>query len=323
MKFQIMLSCAGRQAPLVDAFRTAATEVGRVIVADLDPYAAASSVGDLFLKSPPYTEAMYQHWCLDVCERHNIGLWISLKEEELLVLEEIRPDLASRGCVLVGAPVLSIELAQDKLGYADALKPYGLLTLPSQTLKEVTEDLQLTGESFIIKKRRGRGSHGLKHASSRQELIRLAENEMVSANWIVQPFLEGNIYCIDVINDLSGCYAGCLCRKRLKMGIQETDVALTLNDPDIESIAEKLSLALRHQGCMDVDLIKHEGRVYVLDINLRFGGSHIFSLEAGARVPQAIIAWRQGKQPDPAYLDHIPGLIISRFSSVCRVGRQA
>lgn len=323
MKFQVMLSCVGRQAPLVAAFRAAADEVGAVIVADIDPYVAARGVADLFFESPPYTDAMYRRWCLEVCERHHIGLWISLKEEELLVLEGFRSDFAARGCVLVGAPVMSIELARDKRGYAEALAPHNLPVPPAQTLKEVSEDLQLPGESFIIKERRGRGSRGLKHARSRQELLRLAHDEVASADWIAQPFLKGDIYCIDVINDLSGCYAACLSRKRLRMGIQETDIALTLNDPKIESVATKLSLALGHQGCMDVDLIEHEGSLYVLDLNLRFGGSHVFSLEAGARVPHAIIAWRQGRQPDPECLKHIPGLIMSRYSSVCRVGKEA
>jgi carbamoyl-phosphate synthase large subunit len=70
---------------------------------------------------------------------------------------------------------------------------------------------------------------------------------------------------------------------------------------------------------MDVDLVEHEGSLYVLDLNVRFGGAHIFSLYAGARVPDAMVAWRQGRPHEPRWLTHEPGLVLSRFKSVCRL----
>lgn len=54
---------------------------------------------------------------------------------------------------------------------------------------------------------------------------------------------------------------------------------------------------------LDVDIIKTpDNKVYLLEMNPRFGGHYPFAHLAGANIPAAIIAWTQGKEVDPKWL---------------------
>jgi carbamoyl-phosphate synthase large subunit len=319
MHLNIMLSCAGRQAPLVEAFVRALNGRGKVYVADINPFASALGAADIPLTNPPFTDPNFTNWCLSTCRKYQIGMWFSFLEDELAVLEGLRDALQEAGCVLIGSPADMIETGMDKRMYATHLEEYQIAVPATKTLLEVKEGCRMEGQEFVVKMRRGRGSCGLFQVRSQEALLATAESSNAPDSWIAQESIEGQIYCIDVINDLNRNFAACLIRKRLSMGMQETEVAETISDSRIENLARQLSLAMRHQGCMDVDVIEKNGTLYVIDLNLRFGGSHIFSLVAGANIPAALIAWRLGEQPEPEWLRHRDGEILSRYSTAIRL----
>ena len=70
---------------------------------------------------------------------------------------------------------------------------------------------------------------------------------------------------------------------------------------------------------MDVDVIESDGELFVIDMNLRFGGAHIFSLKSGADIPAALVAWRLGQTPDPTWLQHRDGETLARYTSAVKV----
>jgi len=319
IQLNVMLSCAGRQVPLVQSFVHAIAGRGKVHVADLNPHAAALGPANVAMVSPRFTDPVYPDWCLDVCHEHGIGMWFSLLENDLAVLEGLRERMAEVGCLLVGAPLEAISIAMDKISYSRHLRQYGINVPDTRTLRQVLVAGGMTGDDFIVKMRRGRGSRGVLRVTGSHALVDAAKRLDDPDAWIAQAYVEGQIYCIDVINDLDRNFAACLIRKRLAMGARETDVAETISDARVEELALTLSKAMGHQGCMDVDLIESDGDLYVIDMNMRFGGSHIFSLVAGANIPATLVAWRLGQDPDPAWLRHRDGEILSRYSAAARM----
>lgn len=319
MQLNIMLSCAGRQAPLVQSFVDVLDGRGKVHVADLNPHAAALGPADVAMASPRFTDPAYPDWCLGVCREHGIGMWFSLVEDDLAVLEGLRQPMAEAGCLLVGTPAETIAAGMDKLSYATHLSQHGINVPDTRTLRQVLDAGGMTGDEFIVKMRRGRGSRGVFRLTGSDALWDAARQSDDPDAWIAQVYVDGRIYCIDVINDLDRRFAACLIRKRLGMGTQETDVAETTSDARIEALARTLSEVIGHQGCVDADVIEKDGKLYVIDINLRFGGAHVFSLAAGANIPAALVAWRLGQEPDPAWLRHRDGEIFSRYSTVARL----
>lgn len=318
MNLNILISCAGKQLPLVKSFVDTLDKQGKVIVADINQYASSVTGADYSIVSPRYSSEKYGNWCLKVCKDYNIGLWISLLEDELIILEDLRESMHKLGCVLVGAPKDNIKKALDKRSYKSFLGHYGINVPDTLTLKELKNQTNIKEGKYIVKNRHGRGSRGIIKVNDVESLMEVAESKQYSESWVAQSIIEGDIFCIDVINDLNGRFVTSLIRKRLFMGAQETDVAEMVDSKEINEVAKKLSLATKHQGCMDVDVIKNGDDLYVIDLNLRFGGSHIFSLMSGTNIPAALIAWRNGIDPDPNWLKQRTGEILTRYSTVVK-----
>ncbi len=75
----------------------------------------------------------------------------------------------------------------------------------------------------------------------------------------------------------------------------ETDIAVTVKNETIEHLGKYISEELKHIGNLDMDVIlSDENRVYVIDLNARFGGGYPFSHCAGINLPEAIITWIKG-----------------------------
>jgi carbamoyl-phosphate synthase large subunit len=111
--------------------------------------------------------------------------------------------------------------------------------------------------------------------------------------------LPGVEYGVDVVNNLNGEFACCFVKEKRGMRFGETDAAVTVEDSEIAAAAMLIAARLRHVGLLDIDIIHHQDRVYLLEMNPRFGGHYPFSHLAGANVPAALIAWAQGLEADP------------------------
>lgn len=318
-KLNILISCSGKQLPLIESFKSSLKGLGKLIVSDINPYSAGKTIADIVVESPPITSDNYASWCLKTCKEYKVSLWISFLESEILLLESIRLELESEGCILMGAPQKIINCALDKLSYQSLLANTNIKTPNTYSLDTLKAYKDYKNIPYIIKPRQGRGSRGIFRVDSLQELLSYAQKENFSSDIVFQPVLDGQQYCIDVINDLDRKFSTVLIRKRYVMGQYETDVAETVHCERILKLAEELSKVTQHQGCIDVELIEKQGQFYLIDLNMRFGGSHIFSLMAGANISKAIIAWRQGFEANAEDLKHRNNEIFTRFSSVARL----
>ena len=119
---------------------------------------------------------------------------------------------------------------------------------------------------------------------------------------IVQEQIQGVEYGLDVVNDLQGHFAACLVKRKLAMRAGETDAAETVDNQELESFGKMIGEKLGHIGLLDVDVIVDREGPCLLEANPRFGGHYPFSHEAGANIPAALIAWSEGKDPNPEWL---------------------
>ncbi|MDE8772129.1 ATP-grasp domain-containing protein, partial [Providencia thailandensis] len=108
---------------------------------------------------------------------------------------------------------------------------------------------------------------------------------------LIQQYISGNEYGLEIINDLDGNYITTFCKQKVAMRSGETDQALTINNPDLHKIGELLSQELGHISILDTDCLEQNGKFYILEMNARFGGQYPFSHLAGANIPKQIIEW--------------------------------
>ncbi len=139
-------------------------------------------------------------------------------------------------------------------------------------------------------------------------------------DYIVQPFVEGTEYTIDMFGDFDGNLISAVPRIRLAVRAGEVLKTKICLDPVILGEAERLAAAFRPVGPMTVQLIRDRatGEDYYIEINPRYGGGAPLSMKAGARSAEYILSLLMGEKPSCLAEDLADGAVYSRFDqSVC------
>lgn len=291
----VLLTSVGSRVDLVDAFRSAVGRPGRVVVSDRDAAVTAMAFADAAFVSPPFASEDYLGWITELCRDLRIGLVVPLHEQDGERLTVIAEHLRQRSTWVVSADAAAYRLVADKLALPRLASAWGLRAPPTTTPDDREGLLSFGDVPLMVKPRYGRGSRGLRRYPNPDGVLgdgpSLRQEPM-----IVQPVLQGTEYGLDVVNDLKGEYRTSFQRRKLAMAAGETAAAETCWDPELGHIARAIGAAIRHRGCLDVDLIHHRGAWFVLDLNLRFGGGYPFSHAAGADLPAALVAWSRGRE---------------------------
>lgn len=303
----ILISCVGRQSFLVEKFRRE-LDTGKVLAADCDADAPGLQAADIGLPSPAFTDRLYKRWVLETCKKFDIELLLTLNVDDLLILEQMRPELQDAGCRLVGGDIEKIKLSMDKYRLYEFCVAHGL-PAPHTFLSHQYDKKTNLRFPMITKPREGRGSRGIIRLSNRGELENLVEAE---GTMIFQEMVEGQEYGLDIINDFEGNFVGLNVRKKMAMKNGETDRAVIESPEPWLDFGKKISRLLRHQGTVDIDVMLGQGKPYLIDVNFRFGGGYIFSELAGSNIPHAYIRWAAGKSPEADSLTANPGIEVQR-----------
>jgi carbamoyl-phosphate synthase large subunit len=124
-------------------------------------------------------------------------------------------------------------------------------------------------------------------------------NQMV----IVQEFIDGQEYGLDIYKDLSGQFVAASAKKKIEMRAGETDIGETVDITPFSKFINKISRALDFTGLLSVDCLLTGGSVYGIEINPRISGHYPFSHLAGARYPLQLVNWLKGGNTDLSLLN--------------------
>ena len=139
-------------------------------------------------------------------------------------------------------------------------------------------------------------------------------------DYIIQPFISGREYTIDIFCDYYGNPVYITPRERL--AVRAGEVLKTKITQDDTMIDEILMLIKDFKPCgqITVQLIRDEntGEDYYIEINPRFGGGAPLSMKAGADSAGAVIKMLTGGRMEYVEKAARDGEIYSRFDqSIC------
>jgi carbamoyl-phosphate synthase large subunit len=212
----------------------------------------------------------------------------------------------------VPTDILCIPL-MDKLCYELAGLP-NIITSPKETNQysydKVKFETEWDKEKFypipfkeqdikhIFKPRYGYGSKGLE-IGKYYDLI----NYKKSGSGIVQRLIKGQEYTVDCYFDKYHNLVGSVPRKRIRVADGEVVDALIEKKPAIQDICNYITLHYDFIGPVNFQFIEEEGTgiPYLTEINARFGGGCILSLEAGFDMIDMIKREYFTNQPLPEY----------------------
>jgi len=320
---KIMFTSVGRRVELVQAFRKAATDLQielTIIGVDITEDAPALYFCDETQIVCRIKDVNYIPQLLDICEKENVDCLIPTIDTDLLLLAENKHRFEAIGTKVLISDVDQVKLCRDKNYTADYFISLGLKSpLPVNSIEKYEEALQDGCVSFpaFIKPKDGSSSINTYRVDNLDDLKLYAEK---IEDYIIQPFISGREYTIDIFCDYEGNPVYITPRERL--AVRSGEVLKTRITQDDTMISEMWKLIEDYKPCgqITVQLIQDEktGDNYYIEINPRFGGGAPLSIKAGADSAKAVLKMLNGEKlvyQEKAAKD---GSIYSRFDqSVC------
>ena len=259
------------------------------------------------MRDPSYIENL-----LSICSADGIDLLIPTIDTDLLVLSQNKDRFESIGTMVMVSEPDVVRICRDKSVTARFFMDCGLQT---PALVNDWKDYQ-GGYPAFIKPKDGSSSINAFRVKNEEELKVYAG---IVNNYIVQPFIEGREYTIDIFCDWDGIPLSIVPRERLQ--VRTGEVTKTRIDMDPVMIEETTAIckALKPCGPLTVQLIRERqtNTDYFIEINPRYGGGAPLSMKAGARSAEAVLKLADKETPAPMN-DISDGAVYSRFDqSVC------
>ena len=332
----VLLSSVGRRAYLVDYFRSAVGPSDKIIATNSVADSTGMMAANVAQVVPEAGDKGFIDALLAVCRQHQVGLLFSLHDWEAPFIAAAATKFEEAGVVLgVSSPEV-LRICLDKYRTFEFCRDRGIPTprtfLAENEALKACED-GVVGFPLIVKARFGQGSLALYKVHDSQELeaacllaraqiSRFKDNKLhadCAAPIVVQEYIAGEEYGLDVLNDFTARFRACLVKKKLAMRAGETDAAVSVCDKGLEDFGESIGTGLGHTAMLDADVIVRGGKPFLVELNPRFGGHYPFSHMAGADVPAALVSWASGK-PEPSGSLKAASGIISRKNMILLSG---
>jgi carbamoyl-phosphate synthase large subunit len=263
-----------------------------LIAADMDPWAAG-----LYLLPPdrrtllpaggaPTFVTVLLERCLDML----VDVVIPTVDAELRPLATARTVLQRAGAGLMLAPRRSLELTLDKL----ALTRHCADIVRVPRTECLTDDLDPGSWAYplIVKPRTGSGSAGISLVWSAAELAAMER----SADRIVQEYLPGAEYSIDVLADRDGRVVSAVPRLRARVDSGISVAGQTIRDPELIQFGTAVASATGLSYIANVQCRRDEaGRPALLEVNPRAPGSMALTVASGVDMPRMALDSLRGR----------------------------
>lgn len=326
---RILVGSAGRRTYLLQWFRDSLERWGyraEVAITEADPRAVATAYADAVHRVPAYADPGYVDAMVAVFDRVRPDLFLSVNDHELTCLAgPVADKLRGYGGVVLALDADRQQVVADKYAMARTFGALGI-GCPTTVLGSDSDGLARLAASaarLVIKDRYGSGSsgfavvraanvgaaialHGGPHGRRDPDLL------------VVQPFLSGVEFGLDIVGDLtdSAEVTAVLARRKESASQGVTTRVVTVDPVGFHPLAERIAHIVQPQGPVDVDLIEtEESGLQVLDVNPRIGGGYPFSHCAGSDVPGYLIAELLGRSAPAGWNTYRIGVTIGRHDS--------
>jgi carbamoyl-phosphate synthase large subunit len=269
-----------------------------LLAADMDSWAAG-----LYLVPPAARTVIpgglapeFAELLLARCLSMGVDVVIPTVDAELQPLAAARAAFEQAGVQLMLPPGRALDLTLDKLALARACA--GVVRVPRTEL--LAEDVHPDSWTYpvIVKPRTGSGSRDITAVMSAEELKHMEP----SADFIVQEYLPGEEYSIDVLADTDGRVVAGVPRVRARVDSGVSVGGRTLHDCELERFGATVVTTVGLTFISNVQVRRdHAGHPALLEVNPRAPGSLSLTIACGVDMPRMALDTMRG-HPLP---DHV------------------
>jgi len=216
---------------------------------------------------------------------------LSGPEEELLILSKHKELFNDKGVLLLCPDYKYVHICSDKLKTHEF---FNSIDVPTPA---IFKDTQSANVPCIIKPRFGRGSVDTYIAGNKEGIRYYLEkvNEP-----IIQEYINGDEYSVDVLADDSGNVLSVVPRLRIDVESGISVKGKTVYDREIIDHCIKITKELKLFGPSCIQCFRNEGGLKFIEINTRFGGGSILSIKADPTIIPNLIKMVKGEETSPS-----------------------
>lgn len=312
---RILFTSVGRRVELIQAFRDAAVNMKidlKIYGADISDSAPALMFCDHVELVPRIEDESYIPTLREICRSNEIDLIVPTIDTDLLKLAENKETFGSTRVLISKAA--KIKICRDKRKTYAYFKSIGL---SSPKPVDNWENYSFDFPAFI-KPKDGSSSVLAYKVNNIMELKAYAEQ---IPDYIIQPFIKGTEYTVDVLCDFHG--NPIFITPRIRLAVRSGEVLKTKISQDSRIIHEVKQLLEDYKPCgpVTIQLIREEvsGIDYYIEINPRFGGGAPLTIKSGADSAKAIMRLILGETVEYMTEAAEDGAVYSRFDQSIRV----
>ncbi len=311
---RVLLSCVGRRVELAQAFRNAAKRLGirlELHGTDMSELAPGMHHVDRSHIVRPIAHRRYIVDLVELCRENHIHLLVPTIDTELLRLAHARWRFDAIGCTAVVSSPEVVSIGRDKLLTFEALRRADIDT-PKTWPTDEAMARKRHRFPYQIKPRYGSAGLG-NHRVDDLEQLRFWSKRVPDS--VLQEFVPGDEFTLDVYAELDGRVRCVVPRQRLEVRSGEVQKARVVKDPALVETGKRVVEAIGDcLGVITVQCIRTvRGRIRVIEINPRFGGGAPLAIHAGADFPRWLMAECLGRRPKITFDGYKDGVIMLRY----------
>lgn len=211
-----------------------------------------------------------------ILSEKNISIVVANIDPATIVLAKFNEMFPELDLITTNAETCKIFLDKHEMNY-NCVK-HGINTIP----------LSNDDYPIFIKPRQGSASKGtflIKDQIYKDYIF----SKMDDDQYIVQKYIDGIEYTVDAYVSRGGDFIGAVPRIRTSVTSGESTTATIVEDDEILEQTEHILTKFNLIGPLTLQFIRSGNELYFLELNPRFGGGVIASIEAGFDIPKLML----------------------------------
>jgi carbamoyl-phosphate synthase large subunit len=312
-ELNILITAASRRVPLIQSFARALKKLeipGCVITTDMNNLSPGLYFSDKHYLVPLTNDPEYIPILESIAAAERIGLIVPTIDDELPVFGACSDSFRHKGIRVAVSGERTGLVCNDKRLTSEFFRskgiPFAETWLPSE--------LDFAGLSYplFLKPRTGRGSVGAYAIRNERELRFFLDYVPDS---VVQEYLPGREFTIDVLADFSGRIVSVVPRERLLIRSGVSDRGRTWKDPGLMELGARVAEMLEIRGPANIQVKWQDGNATLFEVNPRFSGGIPLTIAAGADFPALLIEMCLGREIRPQLGMFTDGLTMSCYEA--------
>lgn len=274
----ILFLGGAKRVSIGERFIEAGAKLGKTVQLfsyELDDYVPISAIATIIVGLRWKDSNLFEH-LKEVVATHQIDIIVPFLDPSTVVAAKLKEQL----------PTIYIPVSEEKICDIFFNKATANDWFIANKFPVPHQDL--THFPLIAKPIRGSASQGIRKLNHITDLSQFLVSHD-ECDYLIQGFITGSEYTVDCYVGENGEVLSVVPRKRIETAGGEVTKSVTEKDEAMIAIATEVLQRAGFKGAITIQFLKDETGLYIMEINPRFGGGVIASIEAGADSPMFLL----------------------------------